>query len=337
MLPFTPKECIETVEMHTGGEPLRIVISGFPQPEGETILDKRKYCEEKLDKYRKRIINEPRGHFDMYAVLMVPPNLPEADFAVLFMHNAGYSVMCGHATIAVSRYAIESGKVKAVEPETDLAIQCPCGLVQVKASVKDGKVGQVRFVSVPAFAAMLNVKVTTKEFGELTVDVSFGGTFYVLMPAKDLGLDLRSSKVSELKRAAAIVTDAAREQLHPKHPEFDDLNFIYGTILTDGNDTSSGSQNCCVFADAEVDRSPTGSGVTARIALQFAKGQVKMNEKREFESVVHSKFTGMAVETMKHGPFDAVRVEVSGSAHYWGTCRLIVEDGDPLGDGFLLA
>ena len=325
---------IKTVEMHTGGEPVRLVTAGYPAIPGATILAKRRHAREHLDHLRRLLMFEPRGHFDMYGVLPVEPDLPGADLAVLFIHNEGYSTMCGHAVIALGRWAVDRGIVPRQAGETRVAIQCPCGLVE--AFVADD--GAVRFKSVPAFAFALDAPVELPGLGALKLDIGYGGAFYALLPAARFGLDVRRSATRDLVDAAHAVTEAAKAQIPLTHPEDPDLAFLYGTILTDGADAFSpdATANICVFAAREVDRSPTGSGVTARIAVQHARGLIALGQERRFESVTGAIFTGKAVETTRAGGFDAVTVEVGGKAHYTGHASFTLEDGDEIGKGFLL-
>jgi proline racemase len=329
---------IETTEMHTGGEPVRIVTAGYPPVRGDTILAKRRYAREQLDHLRRLLMFEPRGHFDMYGVIPVEPDLPEADLAVLFMHNEGYSTMCGHAVIALGRWAVDSGRVALCAPETPVAIQCPCGLVRARVATEHGKPGAVRFESVPAFAFALDVRVDVPGIGTVSVDIGYGGAFYAFLPAARFGLDVRRSPTRDLVDAAASVTETVRQQVRLEHPDDPDLAFLYGTILTDGADawSTEPTANICVFAAREVDRSPTGSGVTARIALQHARGLIAIGQERRFESVTGALFTGKALRPTKAGRFAAVTVEVGGRAHYTGTARFTLEDDDDIGRGFLL-
>ena len=330
---------IETIEMHTGGEPVRIVTAGYPRIEGRTLLEKRHFAREHLDRFRRLIMFEPRGHYDMYGVLPVEPDHPEADLAVLFIHNEGYSTMCGHATIALGRYAVDQGIVKPIGSEALLNLQCPCGLVRVKVAIENGKPGRVSFTSVPAFAFALDREVAVAGLGRIKVDIGYGGAYYAFLSAGAFGLDVRHSRTRDLVDAADRVTAAVREQVALEHPDDPDLAFLYGTILTDGGEgrsAASPSANICVFAASEVDRSPTGSGVTARIALMAARNGLQPGETRHFESVTGSRFTGRAVEALQAGRFDAVRVEVAGQAYYTGRSVFSVEPDDPLAGGFLL-
>jgi trans-L-3-hydroxyproline dehydratase len=329
---------IETVEMHTGGEPVRIVVSGYPEVPGPTLLDRRRYVRDRLDHLRRRLIFEPRGHVDMYGALPQPADHPGAAFAVLFMHNEGYSTMCGHAVIALGRWAVDSGRVPLVEPETNFGLQCPCGLVRVRVAASGGRTGRVRFESVPAFAYALDREVEVDGVGRIAVDVGYGGAFYAFVPAARFGLDVRSSPVAQLVDAADRVSRAVKAQVPIRHPDEADLGYLYGTILTDGRDRHSeqSTANICVFADRQVDRSPTGSGVTARIAIQLARGQISLGQERRFESVTGAQFTGRGLAMGQRGEFATVVVEVGGEAHYVGTARFTAEAGDPLADGFLL-
>lgn len=324
--------------MHTGGEPVRIVVEGYPPIGGESLLDKRRFARDRLDHLRRLLIFEPRGHFDMYAALLVEPDLPEADLGVLFMHNEGYSTMCGHAVVALGRYAVDWGLVAVREPETMVRIQCPCGLVTAHVAVKDSRSGQVRFESVPAFAHSLATTVEVPGHGPVVLDVGYGGAFYAVLPAATFGLDPRGSPTRELVEAASAVSAAVKDQVALSHPDDPDLAFLYGTILTDGRDgdPTDPSANICVFADRQVDRSPTGSGVTARMALLSAKGAIGPGGGRLFESVTGARFAAKILRETRCGPHSAVVVEVAGHAHYTGEAIFTHEDGDRIGEGFLL-
>jgi trans-L-3-hydroxyproline dehydratase len=333
---------IKTVEMHTGGEAVRIVVSGYPAIPGKTILDKRRYAREHLDHLRTLLIFEPRGHYDMYGVIPVEPDLPEADFAVLFIHNEGYSTMCGHATIALGRYAVDHGIVTAKAPVTEVNLQCPCGLVKVLVDVTatpDGfETGGISFESVPSFAFALDRSVAVPSFGHVDLDIGYGGAFYALVSAPSIGLDLETSPLASLVEAADRITKAVAAAIPLDHPDGADLAFLYGTILTDGRDAGdeTPSRNICVFAEREVDRSPTGSGVCARTAADIAKGRVTVGERRLFESVTGAVFTAEAIGLGTVGRFASVRVKVSGRAFYSGTSSFRVEPDDRLGGGFLI-
>ncbi len=329
---------ITTVEMHTAGEPVRIVTGGYPAPGGATILEKRRYAREHLDHLRRLLMAEPRGHADMYGAVLVEPDLPDADLAVLFLHNEGYSTMCGHAVIALGRFAVERGLVAPREPETEVRIQCPCGLVVASVEVAGGRPGRVRFASVPAFAYAREAVAVSARIGPVTLDIGYGGAFYGVLAASSLGLDLHSSAVSQLVEAAMSVKAAATAQIPLAHPDDPDLAYLYGVILVDemAIPPDGVTTNVCVFADGQVDRSPTGSGVTARLALMHRRRQVATGEARRFRSITGGEFVGRVVATTRAGPHPAVVVEVSGEAYFTGEASFRRESDDPLGAGFLL-
>jgi proline racemase len=327
--------------MHTGGEPTRIIVDGWPAFAGKTLLDKRREAKERFDHLRRGLMLEPRGHDGMYGALLVEPDHPEADLAVLFMHNEGFSTMCGHATIALARWAVDSGRVARREPEatqswTIVRLQCPCGLVTAHVAGD----GTVRFESVPAFAYARDRIVPTRTWGPVTVDVAYGGAFYAILAADSIGLDLRSSPMRAIVDAGEEITKAAAAAIPIEHADGPDLAFLYGTILTDGGDGANGqaSRNICIFAGRQIDRSPTGSGVTARLALEAARRKVATGEERLFESCTGAVFSGKVLrEGAPVGRAKSVIVEVGGRAHQTGEARFRFDDNDPLREGFTLS
>jgi trans-L-3-hydroxyproline dehydratase len=327
---------ISTVEMHTGGEPTRIIVDGWPPLTGKTLLEKRREAKDRYDHLRRGLMLEPRGHDGMYGALLVEPDHPEADLAVLFMHNEGYSTMCGHATIALARWAVESGRVRRLDPETVVRLQCPCGLVTARVATD----GTVRFESVPAFAYALDRIAPTATWGPVAIDIAYGGAFYAFLSADSVGLDLRSSPMRAIVDAGEEITRAAAQAIAIEHPDEPDLAFLYGTILTDGGDGANGrpSRNVCIFAGRQIDRSPTGSGVTARMALLKARHAARAQQERLFESCTGAVFSGRLLrDAPAVGGRSAVIVEVGGRAHQTGEARFRFDDGDPLRDGFALS
>jgi trans-L-3-hydroxyproline dehydratase len=322
---------ISTVEMHTGGEPTRIIVDGWPAFSGKTLLDKRREAKERFDHLRRGLMLEPRGHDGMYGALLVQPDHPEADLAVLFMHNEGYSTMCGHATIALARWAVVSGRVKGPV----VRLQCPCGLVVASVAAD----GWVRFESVPSFVYALDRVAPTSTWGPVSVDIAYGGAFYAFLAADSIGLDLRASPMRSIVDAGEEISRSVAKAVPIEHAAEPDLAFLYGTILTDGGDGSDKpSRNVCIFAGRQIDRSPTGSGVSARMALQIARRQAKLGEERRFESCTGAVFTGKALrEGPLVGPRKSVIVEVGGIAHFTGEAKFRFDDDDPLREGFSLS
>ncbi|OYW68728.1 MAG: proline racemase [Bosea sp. 12-68-7] len=308
---------IRYLDYHTCGEPVRIVTGGYPLLRGATILEKRRDARENHDHLRRAVMLEPRGHGGMYGVIPVAAAHPEAAFGVLFTHHEGYSTMCGHATIALGRYAIEHELVPAVEPVTRFSIEAPCGLLRLACTVRDGRVESVVFESVPAFVFARDLVVTLPGYGEVVTDIAYGGAFYGILPASRFGLDLFETPVATLTDAAAALTDHLRASLPVTHPTEPDLGFLYGTIITD-------------------DRSPTGSGVTARMALDHAKGFVETGVTRRFRSVTGGTFTGRVVGPVAGFADGAVTVAVGGTSNFAGEGTFAIEADDPLGHGFAL-
>ena len=244
--------------------------------------------------------------------------------------------MCGHGVIALARFAVDYGYVKPTPPETTVQIQCPCGLVGASVSEE----GTVRFQSVPSFAFATEQKTTLKAYGEITYDVGFGGTFYALAEARQFGLDLSSATEEEIRSAGRALTDHLRPTIHLEHPESNDLAFLYGTIITDGLDSyreSDSTKNVCIFAEGQVDRSPTGSGVQARLAVHYHKKLIEIDQKKKFvNALTGSEFIGSVLKEVQCGRYQGVQVEVAGKAYYTGSAKFWREAGDPLKNGFWL-
>ncbi|NVJ97989.1 MAG: proline racemase family protein [Alphaproteobacteria bacterium] len=322
--------------MHTAGEPVRIITGGYPELEGDTLLEKRRDAHENHDHLRKALMLEPRGHAEMYGALVLPPCHKDADLSVLFMHNSGYSTMCGHATIALGRWAVESGRIEAREGTTDFTLECPCGLVDVSASVEGGKVTHVRFHNVPGYVAAEDVAVELEGIGRIRADIAFGGAYYAIVPAHRLGLDLHTSPLEDLKARALEITDNLRANHTLTHPFEEDLGFLYGTILTEGAVINRGEINhhLCFFGDGQLDRSPTGSGVSARLALAHAKEEIAQGQRCCFKGVSGVSFGGVITERTRFGNHKAVIARVSGQGYYTAETRFLIEADDPLAEGF---
>lgn len=329
---------LHAMDMHTGGEPLRIVLDGHPPIEGKTILEKRAFCLNRLDDIRRRLIWEPRGHADMYGCYITDPNDPGAAFGVIFMHNGGYSTMCGHATIALGRWAVDMGIVPKEEPVTRFNMDAPCGRLEIRVGVKDGKVTGVSFAGVPSFALATEQSVQIPKLGEVRYDIAYGGAFYAIVDANDLGIELSPGNAGELIRAGMLIKKGIiRSGLSIDHPYEKDLGFLYGTIFTGPSRTGGvDSRNACIFADGELDRSPTGSGVAARLALHYHKGEISLNERLRVESITGSVFEGYAREEARFGLHQAVIPVVSGMAYYTGQHTFVIEEEDPARDGFFI-
>ena len=324
--------------MHTGGEPLRVIIDGFPILKGNTVLEYRQDAKVNHDHLRRALMHEPRGHADMYGCLLVPPNDDEGDFGILFLHNEGYSTMCGHAIIAISTLAVQMGWVSIEEPVTTLKIDAPCGRIESFVRVKNGKVQGVAFHCVPSFVVALDQEIEVAGLGKVQYDLAYGGAFYAYVNSDALGLKLIPENYSQLIQTGMAIKHAVMASDQPiDHPFEPDLSFLYGTIFI-GGPVSEGidSRNVCVFAEGEVDRCPTGSGVSGRMAIHHKRGELSIGETMKVESITGSVFEGKVHKTTSFGDFDAVIPEVKGSAFITGEHTFIIDPLDPMKKGFFL-
>jgi proline racemase len=335
-----PPLSVSTTDYHTAGEPFRIVSGGVGPIPGDTVLDKRAWATENLDRVRRLLVFEPRGHADMYGCFVTEPDDEGGDLGVLFFHNAGFSTACGHGTIALATWAIESGVVATSEPETRMVLDAPSGRLPVVARVEDGRVRSVRFRNVPSFVRSRGLRVGTRSAGEVALDVAFGGAFYASVDADLLGLAVEPANLGRLVEVGREIKErlnATEEVSHPLEPRLRD---VYGTIFyedaeNDG-DFSLAQHNVTVFADGEVDRSPCGSGTSARLALLHAEGRLTVGETLDHSGIVGTRFAGRVVEEAEVAGVPAVITEVEGSARLTGHHRFVLERDDPLGPGFLL-
>jgi proline racemase len=325
-----------TIDLHTAGEPLRIVTAGVPRIPGKTVLEKRRYAKENLDYVRKTLMWEPRGHADMYGAYITEPITENADFGTIFMHNEGYSDMCGHGIIALATVAVKQGLVKTTTPETRVGIDSPAGFIEAFVQWDGSRVGTVRFKNVASFLYKKDLTIDTPSFGKLTVDIAFGGAFYAYLSNEKVGLEIHPDNYRSLILLGDEVKKAVMMTTRVQHPLESELNQLYGTII-DGKPRFTGTQaNVCIFADREVDRSPTGTGTAGRVAQLYARGKLKLGETMVNESIIGTSFTGKALEETKVGDFDAVIPEVSGRAFITGFNQWVVEEDDPVAEGFFL-
>jgi proline racemase len=322
---------IKTIDMHTGGEPLRVIMDGLPPIEGRTVLEKRRYFREHYDHLRTGLMWEPRGHADMYGAVLMPS--ADADFDVFFLHNEGYSTMCGHAIIALTKLVVET---KLVDKH-DVSFNVPAGKVRARASVsEEGKVMETSFRNVPSFVYLRGKQVDVPGIGSVEFDVAYGGAFYAFVNAHDVGLELEPEQFNRIIDYGRRIKHAVRDQFPITHPFEDDLSFLYGSIfIGPPQKASHHSRNVCIFAEGELDRSATGTGVSARAALHYAKGELGLNERITIESIIGSTMSVEVVASEKFGPYDAVIPEVSGAASIIARNEFYFEPDDPFRAGFI--
>ncbi|WP_214410780.1 proline racemase family protein [Sphaerisporangium fuscum] len=321
---------ISTVDYHTGGEPFRIVTAGVPEIPGDTVLARREHASApEVDRVRRLLCHEPRGHADMYGCFLVPPDDDGAHLGVLFWHKDGYSTACGHGTIALGVHAVESGLVEAdPDGDTDVVVDVPSGRVTARVRRRAGLIEAVTFRNVPSYVVARDVPVTLAGHGEVAVDVAYGGALYASVPAAAFGLTVEPGHLTELIALGRSVKASLAGHPAARHPEDDRLSGIYGVIFHDELGPAR-QRNVTVFADGEVDRSPCGSGTAARLALLHAGG---FTGELTHESIVGSVFTARVAGTRG----EAIIPEITGMAYRTGAHRFVLDPRDPLGTGFTL-
>ena len=328
---------IHAIDSHTMGEPTRVVVGGVPNIPGKTLPEKKAYLEENLDYLRRAIMHEPRGHNDMFGSILVQPVSDEADIGIIFMDGGGYLNMCGHGTIGASTIAVESGMVPKVEPFTELTLEAPAGLVRVKAAIENGKVKEVSFRNVPAFLYKPDVKINVPEIGEITLDISFGGSFFAIVDAKQLGIKIIPENATKLKDIGLKIRDIVNKEIEIQHPTLEHIKTVdLVEIYDEPTNPEATLKNVVIFGEGQVDRSPCGTGTSAKMATLFAKGKLKEGQPFVYESIIGTMFKGRVVGTTKVGDFDAVIPEITGSAYITGFNTFVIDDDDPMKFGFTL-
>ncbi|WP_035415220.1 proline racemase family protein [Ferrimonas kyonanensis] len=331
-------EALTTLDAHTEGEPLRIITGGYPPIPGSTILEKRRYLQAHLDHYRRLLMHEPRGHADMYGALLTEPTTLDGDFGVLFLHNEGYSSMCGHGILAVVQAAAKCGWFSVTAMPETINIDAPAGRIQAQVW-RNGAGGiEASFINVPSWAEALDCRVEVPGLGSVEYDIGFGGAYYAYVDADALGLSCEPERLPTLISAGRAIKQAVMATHPLAHPQEADLSFLYGTLFTSARtrDPDCHSRHVCVFADGEVDRSPTGTGVAGRVALLHARNQVALGQPLMIESIVGGRMTVTATDAVDYHGKAALLPRVSGRSWITGEHRFVLEPDDPFSQGFLL-
>lgn len=327
-----------TIDTHTGGNPTRTLISGLPPLKGSTMSEKMLYMQDKYDWIRKFLMNEPRGHGVMSGALMTDPCHPDADVGVIYIETGGYLPMCGHDTIGFCTALIEAGLIEfdANAQSTNIKLDTPAGLVDVEVTLKNGKAEEVTFVNVPAFL-LKSISIDVDGIGKVDCDIAYGGNFYGIIDSRTLNIDLVEENATDIINKAITIRNAINEKeevVHPQYPFIKGLTHI--EFYTDPVHPDADVKNTVIVPPGGIDRSPCGTGTSAKLATMYDKSEIEINEQFVHESIVGTLFKARVLEETNVKDYKAVISEVTGSAWVMGMHRFYYNEADPLKEGFLL-
>ena len=328
---------IHAVDSHTAGEATRVVVGGVPKIPGKSMPEKKQWLEDNLDYLRTAIMLEPRGHKDMFGSILTQPTVDEADYGIIFMDGGGYLNMCGHGTIGAMTVAVETGMVPVTEPVTKVVQEAPAGLIHGQVFVEDGKAKKVSFTNVPAFLYKRDQEVELPGYGKIRFDISFGGSFFAIVKAEQVGLEIVPENAAKLLDLGIQLRNIINKEIPVQHPELPHIHSVDLVEWWSKTETKGATlKNCVVFGQGQVDRSPCGTGTSAKMATLFAKGELKMGEKFFYESILGTIFEGEIVGKAKVGEYDAVIPQITGSAYITGFNHFVIDETDPVKYGFIL-
>jgi proline racemase len=340
---------IAAVDVHACGEPGRVIIGGVLDVPGASMFEKKVFLEQHADSLRKRMLREPRGYPALCCNLILPPADPAADAGLIIMEQTEYPAMSGSNVICAATVLIETGMVKVQEPVTELTLDTPAGLVRVRAQVQNGKARSVTFRNVPSFATHLDATLAIPSYGSISVDVAYGGMFYVIADASQFGLSLAAHEAREIMKIGEMLKAAAREQLEVSHPEKPGIGSVsISQLSAPPTDPQADRKNAVVVSagsfdwnrpetwSASLDRSPCGTGTSARMAVLHAKGQLPLGREFVHESILGTLFKGRLVEEVQIGPYRGVVPEITGAAWITGFANYVLDPSDPFPEGFTL-
>jgi proline racemase len=330
------KRVFHAVDSHTEGMPTRVITGGIGVIPGKTMAERREWFIANSDDIRTLLMYEPRGHSSMSGAILQPPTRPDADYGVLYIEVSGLLPMCGHGTIGVATVLVETGMVEVQEPVTTIRLDTPAGLVTAEVAVADGVATSVTIRNVPSFALALDQSVKVEGFGEVSYDMAFGGNFYAVVELKELGLPFERDAKNELLAAGLKIMDAINEQNLPVHPERPDITGCHHVYLKAPDSTATHSRHAMAIHPGWFDRSPCGTGTSARMAQLHARGELALNQDFVNESYIGTRFIGRLVESTSVGGYDAVIPTITGRAWITGTAQYFLDPTDPFPKGFLL-
>ncbi|MER6507506.1 proline racemase family protein [Nonomuraea sp. NPDC001636] len=330
------RRTFHAVDSHTEGMPTRVIVGGVGAIPGATMAERRLWFMENSDDVRTLLMYEPRGHAAMSGAILQPPTRPDADYGVLFIEVSGLLPMCGHGTIGVATVLVETGMVPVVEPVTTIRLDTPAGLVVASVAVEDGAATSVTIQNVPSFAYALDRKVEVPGFGEIGYDLAFGGNFYAFVELAELGLPFDRARAGDLLSAGLAIMDAVNEHDRPVHPERPDINGCHHVYLAAPGSTAQLSRHAMAIHPGWFDRSPCGTGTSARMAQFHARGELALGDDFVNESFIGTRFTGRLLRETTVGPLPAVLPSITGRAWVTGTSQFHLDPTDPFPAGFLL-
>lgn len=327
---------LKTIDSHTMGEATRIVYDGFPKLEGDTMMDRKKDLIEKYDFLRKALMLEPRGHRDMFGAILTEPVHEEADVGVIFLDSGGCLNMCGHGSIGTASMLVETGMVTVTESYTEVVLDAPSGIIRTKVHVVDGKAVEVSILNVPSFLYKKDLVIETKKWGKILYDISFGGSFFALVNAEQIGLKLEMENIEEITALGMELRDRINATVDIRHPYLDISTVDLVEFYAPATDGRADMKNCVIFGDAQADRSPCGTGTSAKLAALVARKELSVGQPFVYESITGSLFTGVATQEIDVGEYQGIIPQITGSAYITGLNEWIIDEDDPLKYGFLL-
>lgn len=324
---------IMAIDTHTMGEPTRIIIGGIPFIKGESLLKKREYLLENLDYIRTSVIHEPRGHNDMFGAIVTESIDPEADFGVFFMDGKGYIDMCGHGSMGVATAMVEYGMVPVKEPFTNIYMETLAGIVEAKVNVIEGKAKSVSIRNVPSFVYKKDYIIEVPEIGRVSLDISFGGNFFAIVNAKEIGIEVKRENIDRLIKIGIDIKKIINDVIEVEHPINTQIKSIELVEIYDDSQIAD-LKNIVIFGNGQYDRSPCGTGTSAKLATMYKKGLKSIGDEFTYESILGTIFKGKIVDSVKVGDYDAIIPEITGESFITGFNQIFIDPKDPFKYGF---
>lgn len=326
-----------SIDSHTQGQSTRIVISGVPYIPGKTMAEKKQCLEKDYDFIRTATMHEPRGHRDMFGSILMKPVSDNADFGIVFMDAKGYLNMCGHGTIGAATAIVEAGMVEVKEPNTIVVFDTPAGIVKANVNVKNGKVQEVSITNVPSFVFKRDIEIEMPEIGIVKLDIAFGGSFFAIVDAKQLGVKVLPQNINSIMEKALRLRQIINDKVRVYHPEQAHIKTVdLVEVCEPVVNSDADGKNVVVYGTGQFDRSPCGTGTSAKLSLLYDKKEIKIDEPFIYESIIGTKFKGKILDETKVGDFDAITPEITGKAYIMGCNYIMADDIDPFAHGFVI-